>query len=391
MRKFWVGGLSVVAMMLMNTLALAGGFGFGGWVEAGIYANSHGYRTDYENGIFGNGDVMNNVALSDLQMNQLWLYGGKVIDTRCGWDWGGRIDFVYGTDAIYTQSRGLEKGKWVSGDYFSSLAQIYGELGYRNIGVKFGKFLTPIGHESLMSPERFFYSTSYAFGLAPKTQTGALFTWESNKCFSVFAGWTCGESLRGDDDEWQYYLGPYQQVYGDTFNNSENGAFLFGCDYQFNAKLNLGYAALIGKQDDFSYGGLAGIEREYYLHSFIVNFKPSCRWDYTFEWTLRNDNFNAAPGSAHNGAYGINNELIYKLNSHWSFGLRAEWLKHYSYDFGSDNGYAFTIGANWTPNKWLKIRPEVRYDTWDGDTGYGYFDEDNTDQLSFGISGIVRF
>ena len=43
-------------------------------------------------------------------MNQLWFYAQREVDTGgYGWDWGGRVDFVYGTDARFTQAAdGLE-------------------------------------------------------------------------------------------------------------------------------------------------------------------------------------------------------------------------------------------------------------------------------------------
>lgn len=425
--------LGAFAMMVMAPLAFAGnncatgcndagcygaGCGvkkspwtYGAWLEAGIYANGHGSRTDYQGSYFGNGDFMNNVALSDFQMNQLWLYIAKEMDTRCGWDWGFRADFGYGTDMYLTQSQGIEFGatnfnhlndRWGDGDYFASFPQLYAEIGYGNFGLKFGKFLSPIGHESVMSPERFFYSTSYAFGASPKTQTGLLASWQVNRCFDVFLGWTTGEDYTRPGEGWNWYANGsderfitasnmgrgIHQTYGNSFYSEDNNAALLGFNYKLGKKLSIGYAALIGKDD--RYYAWDDESREYYVHSFIVGFKPNRCWDYTFEWTMRNDchKVDFFGLENHSGAYGINNELIYKLNPCWAFGLRGEWM--HAYGFGvSDDGFEFTLGANWTPCKNILVRPEIRYDTWDE---YDYYDDWNKgSQFSFGISGIIKF
>ena len=81
--------------------------------------------------------------------------------------------------------------------------------------------------------------------------------------------------------------------------------------------------------------------------------------------------------------YGLNNYLLYTINPCWSANLRAEWLRD---DDGmrvagpgnipgvrawhgagyAGNFYEVTLGLNWRPTgNWL-IRPEVRFDWYDG-------------------------
>ena len=364
---------------------------YGGHMEAGLYANSHGQRNVYDcNGNWpvngwntgsGNSALLGTARLADIQMNQLYGYFGKKLNTRCGWDIGGRVDFMYGTDAFYTQSRGFEygagHGHWGSGDYLSSIPQLYGEIGYRNVSVKLGKFYTPFGHEGIMSTERFFYSTGYGFNILPDTQTGALATWAINPCLSVYGGWTNGEDV----------------IESYSFDTSDNNAALFGFNYKLGRKAHIGYGVLMGENKKSSAivalpipGGAT--KNEYFVHAFNFGYKLNRCWDYNFEWTLRNNN--AEPGHTHVAAYGIGQELIYKMNRCWAFGLRGDWM--YENTLNDANFYGLTLGANWTPNKWLLVRPEVRYDYCD--VNGGYFTTSavaKKDQIGAGVSTIVKF
>ncbi len=378
---------------------------FGGWVETGIYGNRYGQRNSYESGRehnlvlrSGNTAVSPNVQQTDLQVNQAWVFLGKKLDART-FDVGGRVDFLYGTDAKFTQSQGLEyranrDRTWGEGDYYGSLAQVYGEVGYKEFSVKLGKFLSPIGHESIMAPERFFYSLSYQFAAQPHTHTGALATWNPNRNLSIFGGWVCGENRNRESL---------------TFYNGDNNAALFGVNYRFNDKFNVGYAAMAGREWD--YYGFGQRHNDYFVQSLVLNWKPTCRWDYTFEWTLRNgvDKNRWNDGTyVHEhkiGTFGINQELIYRFNCCWAMGARFEWMR--TYDSNYENGalssgnvndlYEFTLGLNWTPKPWLLVRPEIRYDKvfnpndapFNNIKGGGL--DNRNDQLSGGVSAVVKF
>ncbi len=379
---------------------------WGGWMEASLYSNQYGQRNVYDPALGehnlavpGNTNLLNNARQSDFQMNQLGLYFGKKLDTRRGFDYGGRVEAMYGTDARYTQSQGLEyttgnNRRWGDGDYYAAMNQLYGEVGYKSVSVKVGKFHTPMGQEGIVSTARFFYSLSYQFAALPVTHTGALATWAPQSNLSVFAGWVNGQGM-GQEDY--------------TFYDTDNNAALFGAKYTWNKKVSLWYSALIGRQTNVFN---IPFDHDYFVQSFIVKVKPNHRWDYTFEWTLRNDVGTVGDQAAYWGAYGINNELVYHVNAKWAVGLRAEWMHGYSADhngmsvgglggFGG-NAYELTAGLNWTPTKWLLIRPEMRYDKvfggaspfntvgYDGDTVV-LRDDPRNEQFSGGVSAVVKF
>jgi hypothetical protein len=81
--------------------------------------------------------------------------------------------------------------------------------------------------------------------------------------------------------------------------------------------------------------------------------------------------------------YGIDQYFLYKLNTHWSANLRAEWFRDDDgvrvagapADAGirlwplggfAGNFYEVTAGLNWRPNANILFRPEVRWDWYSG-------------------------
>lgn len=103
-------------------------------------------------------------------------------------------------------------------------------------------------------------------------------------------------------------------------------------------------------------------DRDYFVQTFVVGYNYK-KFDYTFEWTVRNQK-SGVGGRLE--AYGINQELIYRINSRWSVGARAEWLHRYTKSGLGHERYKFTLGANWKPVPWLTVRPEFRYERSDG-------------------------
>lgn len=362
---------------------------FGGHIDAGIYANAHGQKNSYDWRSFtgggidpysGNTSLLQNVRQSDLQLNQGLIFLERQRCRKCGWDWGGRVDYVYGTDAVLLQSAGLEKsaghGQWGSGDYYSALAQMYVEVGCGKFGVKVGKFLTPVGSDPVLSTDRFFYSLSKNFGILPVTHTGALATLDVNRNLSVFGGWTQGS------DEF--------------FESNENNAVIAGFEYALNPCTTIGYSFFTGKNTYGLNGSRLG-DYDYFTNALYVKHKFWHRWEYNFEWAWKN--LDGDYGSV--SMYGINNSLYYTINRNWSAGFRVEWLHtnsddalYFGYGDGNDT-YGLVLGANWKPCDWFVLKPEIRYDSVHGDPGPFALVKNQgngkSDQFSGGVSAVVKF
>lgn len=346
----------------------------GGHLEAGLYVNQYGRRNSYIDGVLGpdsgNTTLLQNVRQSDFQLNQFYLNFGKKVESRHGFDIGGRIDFMYGTDAVFLQSASLERdaghGIWRSGDYYTSLPQLYFEVGYKNLNIRMGKFLSPMGGESILSTDRFFYSLSDAYGELPDTMTGFVGQWNISDRLSISGGWVNGEDK--------------------TFDTSRDNAIVGDIFYKWNKHIQFGYATMFNvdtrTKDDW----------RYYIQSFVVGYKTG-KWDYRFEWTLRNQKVGS--NGRHFGSYGINQELIYRLNAHWSLGTRIEWMHRYKKSGDGYERYKITFGANWKPVKWLTIKPEIRYDHCDGNTPFNKPKDGSPggrkNQVTGGVSTVIKF
>ncbi len=104
-------------------------------INAGFWTQV-GYHTEGTNG-FGDG-LMNDYP-NHVQLQQQWFFLEKAVDTGgCGFDWGFRADYVYGTDGPDTQAFGNRPDTWDfgwdnGGAYGSAIPQLYAEVGFNNL------------------------------------------------------------------------------------------------------------------------------------------------------------------------------------------------------------------------------------------------------------------
>jgi hypothetical protein len=319
----------------------------------------------------------------------LWAYAAKNVSGK-GLDIGGRIDVAFGTDARLLQSWGLEidgnpnvvNGVWNTGDYYTALPQAYAELGINKLSIKVGKVLNPLGYETIASPDRFFYSLSYAWlQSGPGTLSGIVGTYQVNKKLTVYGAWGQGDKF--------------------FYNMEQDSAAVAGAVLSVSDRLSLSYGTIIGRVDNG-----AAPNYDYFIQSVVADLKLSRKLNYVFEWTLRND----SQGDWNTGEYGINQELFYSLTKKLTLGARAEWMHAYNgylanTVFGTNiqpggvgsDAYAFTFGANWKPTNFFTLKAEARYDLVDDVPIFNVVevfrgDGVNKDsQWSFGVSGVVHF
>ena len=372
---------------------------FNGHLEAGFFANGHGAKNTYEMAHMGwsrgadpwsgNDILLQNTRLTGGQINQLYLSMGKSVDGRRGLDIGGTVDFTWGSDAYIVQANGLEYGtghgancppglkgvsSWGTGDYYSAFAQAYIELEYKRWNVKAGKFYAPFGIDSYKSTDNFFYSWSPTASFAPHTAGGAYATYTVNKNLAVFGGWAMPEELG---------------------ESSKNNFFIGGFDWDLNKRLNLRYSFATGKNtyDPYDYKPYGYKGYKAFVQSLTATAQINKRLKYVFDWTLWNGNNqweDWAGGNNYDAAYALMNEIIYQYNKKWAFGTRFGWLNE------GDDWYTVSLGANWTPNKWLTLKPEIRYDWVKSDWGWAPFNNvvpgsEKTHQVSGGMSAVVKF
>ena len=318
-----------------------------------------------------------------VQLHQQWLYAEKAIDTEDGFDIGGRVDYVYGTDGPDTQVFGTNRG-WDSGwdngsQYGHALPQAYFETGYGDLSVKVGHFFTLIGWEVVPAPNNFFYSHSYTmYNSEPFTHTGALAKYAAGESTTLWGGYVLGWD-NGFDDNGDAFLGGISQGVGED--------------------LTLTYATIMGR---FAEARFTAVETGY-MHSLIADYAVTDKLQYIIQNDILSSNL--AGGATARDVYDINQYLIYSINDHWSLGSRFEWwsVARDSANYfappttsGRVDVYAITAGVNYKPNANIIVRPEVRYD-WasgpvdDGIQQLGLFKAGRDDQFTFGIDSIFLF
>ena len=348
------------------------GITVGGWFSAGVYANE--YDND-NNGPLG----FNNVG-NEFTSNQNWIYLSREADTGgYGVDWGFRFDYVFGVDGPDTQAFGDQSWDfgWNSTDeYGSAIPQLYFDLAIDDLTIRMGHFYTPIGYEVVPAPNNFFYSHSYTMYYGePFTHTGFLMDYAYADNLHFYGGWTAG---------W------------DTGFSNDNDAstFLGGIAWDMTDRASLAWMVTFG---EFGYVGGQSLG-DVYGNSIVFTYELAERLTYVLQHDLGvNDNL----GVADSEWYGLNQYLLYKINECWGAGLRFEWFRdddgaRVPIEGGPGNAgdyYALTAGLNWRPHANITVRPELRYDWYDGSLANGapFDDGTQTHQFSGGFDFIVTF
>ncbi len=316
---------------------------WGGWVSAGIYANTYGARS--------NGPLAMNDVGDGFTFNQWWTYAERVANTEeRPIDWGLRVDFVFGVDAPDTQAFGGHPDSWdnpwdTARDYGFALPQLYGEVAFHSLRVKFGHFFTLIGYEVVPATGNFFYSHAYThFYGEPFTHTGVLAEHPFGEHITLYGGWVQGWDTGFD-------------------NTPGTDMFLGGFGVALTERMDIIYATTFGNL------GANVAAGDFYMHSLIWEWRLTERFTYVLQNDLGNNRGNAAGDSQW---YGVNQYFQYELNDCWAAGMRVEWFHdddgaRIPSNYGRRGDYwELTWGLNWRPHANLVLRPEIRYDWFDG-------------------------
>jgi hypothetical protein len=346
----------------------------GGWVDTGITYNP-ARPGDRFNGTVSFGD-----RAGELQLNQTYLYLERPVNVQGeNWDLGGRVDFLFGTDAAFAQAGGDPQGHWdrhLIGNhnrfYQLAIPQIYleGVVPVGNgITAKLGHFYTIIGNESVMAPDNFFYSHTYLMQYGePFTQTGLLASYSPTENLTINAGTVTGSIIGGWDGVFDHNLEQWGFLGGVTWTNNQTS---------FTA--NATHGVQDQKIGDWNLYSLV------LHHDFFEDLHFTLQHDYG--WADNAVNNQAAQW------YGLAPYLIYDLSDTISVGIRGEWFRddegfralsrariaahpaaggsdhlqpipslNATGDLAGNTYYQLTAGLNWKPKPWITVRPNVRYD-----------------------------
>ncbi len=292
----------------------------------------------------------------EIILNQADLSIEKVVDAGAAakdgkWNIGGKVEWIYGTDAAVIHSNGLNfyggDSPQASPEYQFDLTQAYVDIAVpvgNGLLVRAGKFVTLLGQETINPTGNALYSHSYLFGFAINfTETGVLGTYALNDKTTVTAGITRGwEQSTKDNNDVVDYTGQLKYV----FNDKVTGIFSF----------------ITGPEEDDN--------NSLYRTVFdgILTYAASDKWSFALNG---DDGWEPDGGSAGQDAswYGLAGYASYKMSDSTTANARLEWFNDPDDARGiGDTVYEATLGLAikpW-PNSDLRhkqmIRPEVRFD-----------------------------
>jgi len=336
-----------------------------GWIESGITINPDSPNDNQNFGRFFD-DRANEPLLNQLVLN----FERALVPKPNEFDWGFKVQFMYGSDARFIHSLGLLDNTATNSILQPDLVEAYLNLHFPilsdgGVDLKLGKFVTLEGAETIDPRTNVFYSHTYIFNFGiPLNHTGALATWHATSHINLVAGVTRGVNTSIDD-------------------NNDSLAFHGGIGLDLNdSKLVISAATHIGPETP------SNNHDPRYLSTITTT------WKITDKLTSITDLNYAYDAGADAAAYGAAQYFTYTINSWLTAGIRGEVFRDdqgfYVVSFanyhdpmrllageptidprtvgGGRNTYgAITVGLNIKPPipkpfAGLTIRPELRFD-----------------------------
>jgi hypothetical protein len=376
-----------------------------GWLQAGYTANfdSPRDRLNY-------GTNFNNRS-NDFLLNQAYLVLERPLDLekrKCEWHIGYRVDLTYGHDATYFEnplgpfnrftgdrlevSRLSENGVSIPQAYLDVHAPI---LTDRGVDFRFGRFFTHMTYELSPAPQTMFYSHSYEYFYAmPFTHLAATATVHIGDTLDVMGGITRGWDVALQDNNDVYsYIGSL------TWNS---------CDKRRSLAIawTFGPEQIDNNHDDRAVVTAYATQKFGCYNEWMVVGGGGVGWE---------QNATADPLSARRTSewYSASGYLFYTVSPKLTLGTRAEWFHD---DDGSRTGFAnsdfggatwnrpgyagsfydVTFGATYKPWQNLRLRPEIRFDWFngqaiDGSASRPFNDQRDRFQTTLGMDVIWEF
>ena len=175
-------------------------FAISGWIDAGFTGN---FDSPKDNQNFGR---LLDDRSNEFVMNQAAVNIERSLESSDHFDWGFKLQLLFGTDARYLHSLGMRHHQAGNGEYQGDVPEAFLSLHLPvmtdgGIDVQLGKFVTLTGFETVDPRENAFYSHTYIFNFGvPTNHTGALFTLHVDKTLDLMAGITRGVNTSIDDN-----------------------------------------------------------------------------------------------------------------------------------------------------------------------------------------------
>ena len=368
-------------------------FKISGWIDGGITFNPDSPQSNQNFGRLFD-DRANEPLLNQVVIN----FERALVPQPGQFDWGFKLQFMYGSDARFIHSLGLFD-RTAHEILQPDLVEAYLNLHFPvitegGLDLKLGKFVTLEGAETIDPRANFFYSHSYIFNFGiPFNHTGALATFHASKALDLYAGITRGVNTSIDD-------------------NNDSPAFHGGVGLNLlDGKLTALATTHIGPETP------GDNRHNRYLNDLTITAKPTKNLTSITDLNYIYDEAADATG------YGVAQYFIYTINDLFSIGVRGEIWRDadafYVASFaenddavdglrggsvtidprtvgGGKTTYgAVTLGVNIKPPApkpaaSLVIRPELRFDRALNGTR-PFNDSSDRNQFTAGIDVIITF
>jgi hypothetical protein len=350
-------------MDLLDRIGLADSLDAAGVTVGGHVEGSWTYNADTP-GSHTNFGRSFDVDDQDPTLNQIDLFAEKAVTaTGDKFDWGGRVEWIWGGDSRFIHSLGLfdHVGAYNvpsaddadSPDEQFDLNQAYLDLALpvgTGLKLRVGKFVTPMGYEVINPTGNLLYSHGYLFNFAiPLTHTGVMGTYNLSDKTAISAGVTRGwdTSLEDDNDTTSYLVTFSTALSEETkfFANVISGPDQFDDNGNWRTVIDLIVSTTVGDNVTLALNGDYGYERN--SHTSVSG--SDAQW------------------------YGLAGYASVAMCKEASLNVRAEYFNdedgaRVSAGVGGAQFAEGTVGLALRPfakdNLWsnLVIRPEVRWD-----------------------------
>lgn len=360
----------------------------GGHIQGGYTFNPQRSADDT---IFGR--VFDDGYGNSPQIDQIALSASRRV-ARDRWDLGGKVELIYGYDTFRLHANGLDFYGGCDEDLVSperaphdprnqfDLTQAYLDLNVpvgNGLLVRAGKFVTPIGYETIDPTTTPFYSRSYLFGFAkPFTHTGILLNYPLDESWSVWGGAVRGwdQALKDNNDSW---------------------SLLGRVDWRATERLFLSLSGIFGREADGDGCCCCGEDSSRLLVDLIASYAVSDRLGLGLEVLYgRSGGADSTGGAAE--WFGFAGYASYLISPAVTANARLEW-------FRDADGVRLLTGSNleltsitlglavrpFGGHRYLSpltVQPEIRYDhatapEFDGGTRHN--------QLTLGVGVLFAF
>ncbi len=368
-------------------------FKISGWIDSGITFNPDSPQSNQN---FGR--LFDDRADEPL-LNQVVINFERTLVPQPGqFDWGFKLQFMYGSDARFIHSLGLfdrTANETLQPDLVEAYLNLHlPVITEGGLDLKLGKFVTLEGAETIDPRNNFFYSHTYIFNFGiPFNHTGALATFHASKLLDLYAGITRGVNASVDD-------------------NNDSPAFHGGVGLNLlEGKLSALATTHIGPETP------SDNRHNRYLNDLTITAKPTKNFTSITDLNYIYDEAADATG------YGVAQYFIYTINDVFSIGVRGEIWRDadafYVASFAENDDAldglrggsvtidprtvgggrttygAVTLGLNIKPPvpkpaASLVIRPELRFDRALNGTR-PFNDSSDRNQFTAGIDVIITF